>query len=152
MRWLPIAVSVLSLSTFMRSAPQDDDLPAGEGKAALMRSCVACHGVAQITAQRYSRKYWGSVVDDMISRGADASDDDVPLIVSYLSANFGKPVNVNSASAKEIEDGLSFSPADAQKIVQYRTDKGPFQTFEDLRKVPGLDAKLLDEQKKNIQF
>ena len=88
----------------------------------------------------------------MVTRGAEGSDDDVNSVVGYLSRNFGKPLNINTSTAKEIEDGLSFTAAESQLLVRYRTEKGAFKTYEDLLKVPGLDAKLLEEQKKNILF
>jgi competence protein ComEA len=88
----------------------------------------------------------------MVSRGAEGTDEDVNSVIGYLARNFGKPVNINTSTAKEIEAGLSFTAAQAVLLVQYRTDKGPFKTYEDLLKVPGLDADLLEEQKKNILF
>ena len=114
--------------------------------------CSNCHGLDQVTSVQNSKKQWSNVVDDMVSRGAEGSDEDVNAVISYLSRNFGKPVNINTATAKEIEDGLSFTAAQSASIVQYRTDKGAFKTFDDLAKVPGLDAGLLEEQKKNIVF
>jgi len=88
----------------------------------------------------------------MVSRGAEGSDEDVNLAIAYLARNFGKPVNINTATAKEIETDLSFTAAEAQSVVQYRIDKGAIKSFEDLAKVPGLRAAVLDEQKKNIVY
>ena len=107
---------------------------------------------AATSAGKNPKKQWTYVVDDMVSRGAEGSEEDVNTLIAYLARNFGKPVNINTAPAKEIEDGLSFTPAQSEAVVRYRTDKGPIKTFEDLLKVPGLDANLLDEQKKNILF
>jgi len=149
-RWVFWAIP-LSLSIVLLAA-QDDNLPEGKGKEALQHVCTNCHGLDQVTSQRYSKSYWETVVDDMVSRGATASDADLSAIVSYLARNFGKPVNINTATAKEIESGLSFTPAASEAVVKYRADKGAFKSFEDLQKVPGLDRDLLDEQKKNIVF
>lgn len=146
-----LVISILSLSWVIFGAAQDD-LPAGQGKDVFQRMCSNCHGLDQVTGLKNSKKQWSNVVDDMVSRGAEGSDDDVSAVVSYLSRNFGKPVNINTASAKEIQDGLSFTAAQSASIVQYRTDKGTFKTLDDLAKVPGLDAASLDEQKKNIVF
>jgi competence protein ComEA len=88
----------------------------------------------------------------MVSRGAEGSDEDVNLVINYLSRNFGKPVNINTATAKDIETGLSFTPAASEAVVKYRTDNGAFKTFDEVQKVPGLNAVLLEEQKKNIVF
>jgi competence protein ComEA len=151
MRWVSLAISAACAAALIVAAPQSD-LPAGKGKEVLERMCVNCHGLEQITSQRYSKKFWGSVVDDMVSRGAEGSEDDVNAIISYLSRNFGQPVKINTATAKEIEAGLSFTPAESEAVVKYRTDKGDFKSFEELQKVPGLRADLLDEQKKNIAF
>lgn len=149
-RWVLLAIPV-SLSIILLSA-QGDSLPEGKGKDALEHVCTNCHGLDQVTSQRYSKSYWATVVDDMVSRGATGSDEDLNAIVSYLGRNFGKPVNINTATAKEIETGLSFTPAAAEIVVKYRADKGAIKSFEDLQKVPGLDRDLLDEQKKNIVF
>jgi competence protein ComEA len=87
-----------------------------------------------------------------VTRGAEGSDEDAAAVVSYLTRNFGKPVNVNTSTAKEIENGLSFSAAQSEALVRYRSNNGAFKKYDDLMKVPGIDAKLLDEQRKNIQF
>jgi DNA uptake protein ComE-like DNA-binding protein len=36
--------------------------------------------------------------------------------------------------------------------VKYRTDKGPFKTVEDLKKVPDLDFKKIEAQKDRLVF
>jgi len=150
MRWVLFAISISCVAAVVLTAAQD--LPEGKGKDALERMCTNCHGLDQVTANHYSKKFWGNVVDDMVSKGAEGSEDDVNAVISYLSRNFGKPVNINTSSAKEIETGLSFTPAESELVVKYRTDKGALKSFEELQKVPGLRAELLDEQKKNIVF
>jgi len=150
MRWVLFAISIPALATTVLAA--QDNLPDGKGKEVLERMCTNCHGLDQVTANRYAKKFWGSVVDDMVSKGAEGSDDDINAVISYLSRNFGKPVNINTASAKEIETGLSFTQAESELVVKYRTEKGTFKSYEDLQKVPGVRAAILDEQKKNIVF
>ncbi len=148
MRWVLLTL----LTTLLAIAAQDDGLPQGNGKEVFVRMCVNCHGPEQITSEKNSRKRWREVVDNMIDRGAEGSDEDAAVVVSYLTRNFGKPVNINTATAQEIQNGLSFSAEQAEALVRYRSDKGAFKTYEDLLKVPGIDSKLLDEQRKNIQF
>lgn len=148
-RWVPIAFFA-SIAAVLLAA--QDDLPAGKGRDALEHMCTNCHGLDQITSNHYPKKYWGSVVDDMVSRGAVGTDDEISQVIGYLARNFGKQVNINTASAKDIEDDLSFPTAQAEAVIKYRTDKGAFKTFADLQKVPGLDAAVLDEEKANITF
>jgi comEA protein len=53
-------------------------------------------------------------------------------------------VHLNTASAQELERLPRIGPKTAQKIVQWRTDHGPFRTLDDLAKVPGIGKKTLD--------
>ena len=41
---------------------------------------------------------------------------------------------------------------EAQKIVRYRDDHGPFADFDALAKVPGVDAKKLEKNRDAITF
>jgi competence protein ComEA len=52
-------------------------------------------------------------------------------------------VNINTATALELEALPSVGPSTAQAIVSFRTKNGPFGKAEDLLKVPGIgDGKL----------
>jgi competence ComEA-like helix-hairpin-helix protein len=150
-RWVLLLIAAAGMSPMVRSA-QDDGLPAGKGKDVLQRMCTMCHGIDQVTSNRYPKKQWANLVDDMVSRGAQGSDADIETLVSYLSSNFGQKVEINAATAKDLEANLSFTAAEADAVVKYRTEKGKFQTFDDLAKVPGIRPAILDEQKKNIVF
>lgn len=57
------------------------------------------------------------------------------------SAAAGSLVNINTASAVELEALPGIGPATAQKIVDDRTTNGPFELPEDLMRVPGIGAK-----------
>jgi competence protein ComEA len=152
MRLRLFSISIFCVAAVLLNAADPDELPPGKGKETFLRMCGNCHGLEQATNSKYPKKRWASVVEDMISRGADGTDEEVSTVVSYLSRHFGKTLNINTSTAKEIEAGLSFTAAAAELLVQYRSEKGPVKTYEDLLSVPGLDAKLLEEQKKNILF
>ena len=52
-------------------------------------------------------------------------------------------VNLNTASARELEVLPGIGPTTAQAIIQYREENGPFESVEELLKVQGIgDAKL----------
>ncbi|MDK1010047.1 MAG: ComEA family DNA-binding protein [Actinomycetota bacterium] len=52
-------------------------------------------------------------------------------------------IDLNTASASELESLPGVGPVLAERIVAYRTDRGPFRTVEDLLDVPGIgEAKL----------
>ncbi|MBV9183224.1 MAG: cytochrome c, partial [Acidobacteria bacterium] len=66
-------------------------LPDGPGKALVQRKCGStCHGVGAITGVRRDRAAWQAMVENMVARGAAATSDEVPGIVDYLVAHFGK--------------------------------------------------------------
>src|ERR1700682_5180631 len=73
-------------------------LPPGKGKAIVQRTCISCHALKVVTAQRASKEQWSVLVDQMISRGADLNDDEIEIVVDYLATNFG--VTKATASTK----------------------------------------------------
>ena len=76
------------------------------------------------------------MVDDMVSRGAEATDEELDKIVEYLAANFSRPkIGVNQATAKELASALGLSAEDAEALVRYREKNGNFKEWDDLKKV-----------------
>jgi len=63
-------------------------LPEGDGRDAVMQSCLsACHQKS-ILLQSYSAQEWAQCVDDMIALGAPISDKDYVPIIVYLAEHF----------------------------------------------------------------
>ena len=52
----------------------------------------------------------------------------------------GAKVNINTATAAELETLPNIGPTMAQRIVDYRQANGPFETVEDIQNVPGIGA------------
>jgi competence protein ComEA len=119
------------------------DLPEGAGKETVEKTCTACHDLGPLTQMNGGADIWQSVVDDMKSRGADATEADFRTIVQYLSKYLGPIVHINTDAAKDIQTNLGLTDAEAAAIVKYRTDKGNFKEWADLGKVPGLDMSKL---------
>jgi len=71
------------------SPPQEDGLPEGPGKSAVLKICSECHPVEQAVAMRGSEKDWKDVIELMIDRGATGSEDDFKSIITYLAKNYG---------------------------------------------------------------
>jgi putative heme-binding domain-containing protein len=64
-------------------------LPEGKGKAEFQKVCGNCHSVSMATSQRMDKAQWTGVVNDMVSRGAQGTQQDLDNIIAYLTANFG---------------------------------------------------------------
>ncbi|MEI6290532.1 MAG: ComEA family DNA-binding protein [Chloroflexota bacterium] len=57
----------------------------------------------------------------------------------------GALVNINSADTALLDQLPGIGPTAAQKIVDYRTQNGPYTRIEDLLKVPGIGPTVLEE-------
>jgi competence protein ComEA len=152
MRFLAMLI-FLSLATVLPALSQSK-LPEGPGKAALLRVCKGCHPPETVAAKRHSREEWEEVVVQMLNAGATGSDDDLNLVVDYLTEHFNKAakVNVNKATVSEIVEALGLSSKDGNAIVAWREKNGAFQTAQDLKKVPGIDAAIIEAKKDQLQF
>ncbi len=66
-------------------------MPAGPGRAIAERACTACHGIENLTGKRGSVDDWSQTVNEMVSKGADVSDKDIPVLIQYLAKSFPLP-------------------------------------------------------------
>lgn len=104
--------------------------------------------------QPRSEDGWGDVVANMVQRGASGTEDEFYEVIQYLTKNI-KPlpkVNVNKATAQELEDGLGLSTESAKAIVDAREKSGEFKSLDDLKKVPGVVAAKITSRKNLITF
>jgi competence protein ComEA len=76
---------------------------------------------------------------------------DTPVVVSEPADLSGPgPVNINTATAVELETLPGVGPATAQKIIAYRDENGPFATIEDIMLVAGIGEVKFDGLKELI--
>jgi competence ComEA-like helix-hairpin-helix protein len=128
------------------------ELPEGPGKRLVQDICTGCHGLESVTTQRASRQGWESTIDYMIQRGAVIREEDVRIMVDYLTKNFGPHVNVNKGTAKDIQSALELTAQEAEAIVNYRKANGDFKDWDSLTKVSGVDPKKLEGKKDRVSF
>lgn len=60
-------------------------------------------------------------------------------------------LNINRASAKELESLPGIGPVLATRIIEYRKVNGPFLTVDELQKVPGIGGSKLSKFKAKIR-
>jgi competence protein ComEA len=179
MRLVAVFLAVGLGSAAAQSSPPAAAMPDGAGKPIVQRACSACHALTVVTSKHASQKEWDQVVNQMVSRGADLTDDEIDTVIEYLAKNYGPldqgtapstdaatapsdtaappatdtaPVNVNKASAQELESSLRLEKSEAEALVKYREQNGNFKTWHDVAAVPGISAAKIEGMQKRITF
>jgi len=70
----------------------------------------------------------------------------------FTPADSGKRVNVNIASAAELETLSGIGPVKAQAIVDYRNEHGLFRTVDELVNVPGIGPQTLEQIRDQVSL
>jgi competence protein ComEA len=65
-------------------------------------------------------------------------------------AQTGEKININTASAAELDKLSGVGPALAERILKYRTEHGPFARPEDLENVSGIGAKTFEKMASQV--
>jgi competence ComEA-like helix-hairpin-helix protein len=146
-----MAACVLMNSRAVQAQETPGALPDAPGKQLVVQACTGCHDVDTVIGSRRTKLGWRQNVDDMISRGAEGSEEDMDALVAYLTTYFGK-VNVNTATVQDLENVLELSGKEAQAIVSYREENRTIRNFEELKKVPGVSAEKLQAKRGLIAF
>ena len=66
------------------------ELPEGDGKKILEGFCTSCHDLERVTSKQLDKDSWEGMVTSMKDKGAELKDEDIPVLVDYLTKNFGK--------------------------------------------------------------
>jgi competence protein ComEA len=113
--------------------------------------CVRCHPPDKIIEGRRYRTQWDQVLEQMVARGALATDQELDTIFDYLVSQYGR-VEINTAPTDEIAQVLHLEPNVAEAIVQYRKNAGKIADFEALAAVPGVPVAALEKLRDAIVF
>lgn len=71
-------------------------------------------------------------------------------IKSEASQSDSGKVNINTADSVRLQTLNGVGPATAEKIISYRTEKGPYKTIDDIKKVSGIGEKTYEKLKEHI--
>jgi hypothetical protein len=97
LRWTVLVLTMLA--TALPGVAQDDAaLPDGAGKPIVQRMCVGCHSLKTVTSNHATKEQWSATVQQMVSRGADGTDEEIETVVDYLAKNF-PPVEKDKTGA-----------------------------------------------------
>ena len=101
----------LVFAVFLSSSILAQQLPDGTGKEILEKQCTTCHTLEIIVDKRNDAKEWRRLVMEMIDRGAEITEEQVPVVVGYLATNWSKPA---PAAEKPAEQSAPVAPVAAR--------------------------------------
>lgn len=74
------------------------------------------------------------------------------LLLCAASVSAG-PVNINKADASTLAAELNgIGDKKAEEIVAYRKQNGPFKSVDELQRIKGIGAKIIEKNRKNISL
>jgi competence protein ComEA len=150
------AVFVAGFLAVTAAARQEPEaaFPDGSGKETFLEVCGLCHAPTAVLNKQWTEKQWDLKVTEMLQEEPAVTAKERDAIIAYLAANFrpAPRVNVNRATAAELEKALGISGGAAAAIVRHREEKGAFKTVDDLKLIPGIEAVTLEELKSRIEF
>ena len=128
-------------------------MPDGPARDLTIRVCGQCHEPNRAASLRLTREGWEGVITKMRGLGAQGTDAEFAQITDYLSENFKgeapKPINMNTASAIDLEAVAGLLRKEAALWIAYRS-KTPCKSLDDLKKVEGLPFKKIDDRRDRL--
>ena len=116
--------------------------PEGEARGYVLSYCITCHDLSRVVVQQKDQGAWEGTLSGMV--GDMAANDQIESMAQYLAEHFGPdnpikqlPVNINEASISEVLRLPGMSKAEAGQIVAYRTEKGKFNSLDELGQIIG---------------
>src|SRR5262245_21423694 len=128
-------------------------LPEGAGREVTERLCGKCHEAQRAASVRLTRGGWEAEIAKMVDLGMSGTDEELKQVLDYLSEHFKgeapKPLNLNRASSVELESVVALLRKEAAAWIAYRA-KTPCKTLDDLKKVPGVPFKKIDDRRDRL--
>ena len=109
-----------------------------DGLIGLRNECAHTGGLTAIPTTSDLRSYC-----DVIEELAEG----MIALISELLAQSPLGVNINAASAEELQRLPGVGPTRAQRVVQHRITHGPYASVESLKQIDGFTVKLVESLK-----
>jgi competence protein ComEA len=94
-------------------------------------------------------------VDSLVARPAAGAASSGPSTADATPApnapSAAAPINVNAAAQPALEALPGIGPALSERIIEYRSNRRPFQRVEELRRVRGIGPKTLADLRPMIR-
>jgi cytochrome c5 len=116
------------------AAAQDE-----KGERVLNSSCGGCHDLRPVQSSARDKDSWNELVQNMLQKGADVADADIPVLVDYLAEHYGP---MPEGRGKDIVLNVCTMCHDLKRIRQGR--RSPEEWMETLNSMLNEGAPLSD--------
>ena len=146
-----LAILLVSLTLTLSA-----QLAEGPGMKEAEKNCKSCHEIERSISLRQDLSGWNNTIAKMVGFGMRSAESDLAIVAEYLAKNYPAdaltPLNVNTATAVELESRLSMKRSQAAAFLAHREKVGKIKTFADLNKAPGIDPEKVEAKKTQIIF
>ena len=99
--------------------------------------------------------FLGSLAFLAVRGGSAVSEDEYTVAVERSVpaeevAPERQPIDINTATAEELEQLMGIGPVLAQAIIDYRAEHGPFESVDELLEVSGIGESKLDNIRNDV--
>jgi competence protein ComEA len=140
----------------VKNGPQTYDLPVGSRIEDAIKAAGGTNPDADLSSINLAQALYDGQKIDVPTKGVQLTGDspapDTAAIKTAPTATPDGPLHINVASLEELQRLPGVGPALAQKIIDYRTEHGPFQSMADLDNVSGIGESRLQEWEGKIAF
>jgi cytochrome c553 len=78
-----------AVTAFAAAEPGSHTAPSDRAGKLFVEACTACHTLDRVRSQRLTSEEWRGTIAGMISEGIALTDEEVDVVVAYLTTHFG---------------------------------------------------------------
>jgi mono/diheme cytochrome c family protein len=78
-----------AVTAFAAGEPNSHKATSDRAGKLFVEACTACHTLDRVRSQRLTSEEWRGTIAGMISEGIALTDEEVDLVVAYLTTHFG---------------------------------------------------------------
>ena len=119
-------VAVATFLIFLPASVGAQQFPDGPGKEILEKQCSTCHAPEMASSPRSSEE-WQEVTANMRDLAAELTDNQVPVLVEYLTKHWGRGAGAPSPATSGAAGAPQDMPSDYEQVLVALGRQGDFK-------------------------